>query len=114
MKIKVYGYYNYDNSYDKKEHLTLTPLSDIENRRPDRDYSGNVYEFETNERVKVWEKSFKDLDGTEIKEDFSAIGDLQIGIINKYGVAYIVDDDKRATEPFEVMLGKLKYHKIQN
>ena len=45
MKIKVYGYYNYGNVYDQKEHLTATPIVDIESRN-DRDYSGNVYEFE--------------------------------------------------------------------
>lgn len=42
MKITAYGYYNYNDIHDKREHLTLTPLREIELKQG-HDYNGNLY-----------------------------------------------------------------------
>ena len=61
MKIKVYGYYNYDNIHDQKEHLTVTPLCDVETDRR-HDFSGNVYEFEYTGKMQLEYSKYFDKD----------------------------------------------------
>lgn len=83
MKIKVYGYYNYESSYDQKEHLTATPESIM----TCCGLSGNVYEFDTTHDIKVYTTNY----GEQV---MTADGELA-HIESKDGIAYLVHTQTR-------------------
>ena len=112
MKITAYGYYNYGNTHDQKEHLTLTPLRVIENR-DDHDYSGNKYEFETDMEL-VYTVYTEKAYNTEWKEDRMRVkgaGGVDMEIYAENGIAFLVPLDRSLRED-KIMLGNIKKHRI--
>lgn len=124
MKIKVYGYYNYDNIHDNREHITVTPIKEIEETSY-HDYSGNVYEFEVNGNYKYGKKYdkyaeceldyFINLDSRyQIQCNPDKFGYVQYCVISKNGFAYLIPDiGYLPPENAWTNLGNLKAHKVK-
>lgn len=111
MKIKAYGYFNYANIHDRKEHLTLCPISKIESFS-NRDYSGKTYEFETKENVKIKTETEKCYD-EEITQDYAFINNVQVDITTKNGIAFLTACDSAIGEQLKIMLGNVKKAEIK-
>lgn len=131
MKIKVYGYYNYGNVYDQKEHITVTPINDIEGRA-DRDYSGNIYEFELNGKIsphiqleyqryteKLYDENIEcdclidKSNKIQIQVNPDKYGYTHWGVTSKNGCCYLLPDIWGGVpEKQWINLGNLKAHKI--
>lgn len=127
MKIKVYGYYNYGNAHDQKEHLTATPIVDIESRN-DRDYSGNVYEFEAPtknhlelEYIKYmdeWaemeiDKLINKKDRTLIQVNPEKYGYTSWNVFSNNGFCYLIPEGIAVPEKDYINLGNIKSHKVE-
>lgn len=110
MKIKAYGYYNYDNVNDQREHLTLTPISDID-LFSSRGASGNVYEFDT-EKEYVY-STYYDTYAEETIDCVKIKNGGKVAIYrDNYGNAYIASDNPAYSDFKIEMLGRIKTHKI--
>lgn len=113
MKITAYGYYNYNDIHDKREHLTLTPLREIELKQG-HDYSGNRYEFETQLELEYAVHTEKAYD-TEWKEDRMRIkgeGGIDMEIFTENGIAILMPLNRAYWDTEKVILGNVKKHKI--
>ena len=126
MKIKVYGYYNYENIHDQKEHITVTPIKDVDISSRN-DYSGNVYEFEYDGKIpfeygtkydKYMECDvdyFIDKDSRQlIQVNPEKYGYNSWKVVSKNGFCYLrIDDGHESPEYTWINLGNLKAHKIK-
>lgn len=107
MKLVAYGYYNYGNTHDQKEHLTLCPKRVIDNCSR-HDYSGNRYIFETSEDIVLKERTETCYDMT-VTEDFAYLNsNVQIDISTDKGFAYITPDNPACGDMRPILLGNIK------
>lgn len=107
MKLIAYGYYNYSNTHDQKEHLTLCPKRVVDDC-PYHDYSGNRYEFETSEDIVLKERSETYYDMI-ITEDFAYLNaNVQVDISVDKGIAYITPDNPACGDMKPILLGNIK------
>lgn len=114
MKIKAYGYYNYSNTHDQREHLTLTPIKTVERSDGANQLSGNVYAFEVNKDLEY--KTYTDPD-TKLEFDHMRYsnGGVDVTVIIKDGDAYLTPLNPDYRDPAgEIWLGTVKSHIIKS
>lgn len=104
MKLKVYGYFNYGNVHDQKEHITATPIKDIDGWES-RDYSGNEYEFELDGKMRLEY-------GKSSEEDYLVDREKTLwNVVSRNGCCYLCTEEF-VHESKGINLGNLKAHKI--
>lgn len=114
MNIIVYGYYNYANTYDQKEHYTLTPKSTIDSRS-DRDYSGNRYVYDVDISDLNLRYSIEEEDGYTVDYFYDCrSGGIQWSVFDYKGCLYLIPADPALRDPdSRIKLGMLYKHKVE-
>lgn len=114
MYIIVYGYYNYANTHDQKEHYTVTPKCTID-YNSDRDYSGNRYVYDVDLSPLDLVYSIEELDGYTVDYFYDRRpGGIDWTVIDDKGCLYLVPADLYKRDPeSRIKLGMLYKHKVE-